>query len=81
MDSPSPRSDLELGNLPLGRSRRRKFLAKYTWKVTDVSVAEALKVGYRHIDCALVSPISSMMMVVTDLQIYREPDFQEMKIC
>jgi hypothetical protein len=33
-------------------------------KEADVSVAEALKVGYRHIDCALVSPCSCMMMVV-----------------
>jgi hypothetical protein len=66
MGSPSLRSDLELGNLPLGRLRRRKFFDKYTGEVTDVRVAEALKVGYRHIDCALVSPIASMMMVVTD---------------
>jgi hypothetical protein len=64
--SPSLRSDLELGNPPLERLRRRKFCDKYTGEVTDVSVAEALKVGYRHIDCALVSPIASMIIVVTN---------------
>ena len=59
--------DLELGNPPLGRLRRRKFFDKYTWEVTDVRVAEALKVGYRHIDCALVSLISLLDRAVTDL--------------
>jgi hypothetical protein len=72
---------LELGNLPPGRLRRREFFDDHTGEVSDISVAEALKVGYRHIDCALVSPIPSMLMMVTDRQIYRKPVFKEMKIC
>lgn len=55
MGSRSLKLDSELGNLPLGRLRKRKSFDVSAGEVADVSVAEALKVGYRHIDCALVS--------------------------